>query len=310
MPAEQNTDSLTRLIEQVEEKRAIPRLNLEQGLQISELIEQHQHILMLNVVSEIVTKEARSVIDILAREVTPPMTPQQLATQPTACLGRLLDTPKARDLGQRLLKTLNWYGSSSDEKTVPDIGAKLLLEALRLWYFLTLTDASHSIARYQLQHRANHGKSYPDILKHFRQHLEDSLRTRSPIETALLGRLCQARFPVEFQVRDIPHDLPYATSIVWVNFVHGAHLAHALDPTLLQRLTFQQITDLPLKKSQNASKALLQLIALTRVPAALTCAQAIDAVEPSAQTGDVQESRLKALQALEDHQVQLNEAIV
>lgn len=310
LPAEQNTDSLTRLIEEVEEKRAIHRLNLEQGLQISELIEQHQHILMLNVVSEIVTKEARSVIDILAREVTPPMTPQQLATQPTACLGRLLDTPKARDLGQRLLKTLNWYGSSSDEKTVPDIGAKLLLEALRLWYFLTLTDASHSIARYQLQHRANHGKSYPDILKHFRQHLEDSLRTRSPIETALLGRLCQARFPVEFQVRDIPHDLPYATSIVWVNFVHGAHLAHALDPTLLQRLTFQQITDLPLKKSQNASKALLQLIALTRVPAALTCAQAIDAVEPSPQTGDVQESRLKALQALEDHQVQLNEAIV
>ena len=310
LPAEQNTDSLTRLIEQVEEKRAIHRLNLEQGLQISELIEQHQHILMLNVVSEIVTKEARSVIDILAREVTPPMTPHQLATQPTACLGRLLDTPKARDLGQRLLKTLNWYGSRSDEKTVPEIGAKLLLEALRLWYFLTLTDASHSIARYQLQHRANHGKSYPDILKHFRQHLEDSLRTRSPIETALLGRLCQARFPVEFQVRDIPHDLPYATSIVWVNFVHGAHLAHALDPTLLQRLTFQQITDLPLKKSQNASKALLQLIALTRVPAALTCAQAIDAVEPSAQTGDVQESRLKALQALEDHQVQLNEAIV
>lgn len=310
LPAEQNTDSLTRLIEEVEEKRAIHRLNLEQGLQISELIEQHQHILMLNVVSEIVTKEARSVIDILAREVTPPMTPQQLATQPTACLGRLLDTPKARDLGQRLLKTLNWYGSRSDEKTVPEIGAKLLLEALRLWYFLTLTDASHSIARYQLQHRANHGKSYPDILKHFRQHLEDSLRTRSPIETALLGRLCQARFPVEFQVRDIPHDLPYATSIVWVNFVHGAHLAHALDPTLLQRLTFQQITDLPLKKSQNASKALLQLIALTRVPAALTCAQAIDAVEPSAQTGDVQESRLKALQALEDHQVQLNEAIV
>lgn len=310
LPAEQNTDSLTRLIEQMEEKRAIHRLNLEQGLQISELIEQHQHILMLNVVSEIVTKEARSVIDILAREVTPPMTPQQLATQPTACLGRLLDTPKAGDLGQRLLKTLNWYGSRSDEKTVPEIGAKLLLEALRLWYFLTLTDASHSIARYQLQHRANHGKSYPDILKHFRQHLEDSLRTRSPIETALLGRLCQARFPVEFQVRDIPPDLPYATSIVWVNFVHGAHLAHALDPTLLQRLTFQQITDLPLKKSQNASKALLQLIALTRVPAALTCAQAIDAVEPSAQTGDVQESRLKALQALEDHQVQLNEAIV
>jgi hypothetical protein len=310
LPAEQNTDSLTRLIEEVEEKRAIHRLNLEQGLQISELIEPHDHTAIHNVISEILTDEAGSVIDALASEITPPMTPQQLATQPTACLERLLDTPKARDLAQRLLGTLNWYGSKSDEETVPDIGAKLLLEALRLWYELPHTDPSRSIAGYQWQQRANHGKSYADILKNFRQHLEDSLRTTTPTETALLGRLCQARFPVEFQVRDIPHDLPYATSIVWVNFVHGAHLAQALDPTLLQRLTFQQITDLPLKKSQNASDALLQLIALTRIPAALTWAQATGAVEASAQTGDVQESRLKALQALEDHKAQLNEAIV
>ncbi|WP_223456219.1 hypothetical protein [Pseudomonas sp. GL-RE-19] len=310
LPAVQNTDSLTRLIEEVDEKRAIHRLNLEQGLQISVLIEPHDHTAIHDVISEVLTDEAGSVIDALASEIAPPMTPQQLATQPTACIERLLDTPKAQDLAKRLLETLNWYGGRSDEKTVPDIGAKLLLEALRLWYELPHPDPSRKIAGYQLQQRANQGKSYADILKHFRQHLEDSLRTTTPTETALLGRLCQTGFPVEFQVRDIPHDLPYATSIVWVNFVHGAHLAHALDPTLLQRLTFQQITDLPLKKSQNASDALLQLIALTRIPAAFTWAQATSAVEASAQTGDVQESRLKALQALEDHKAQLNEAIV
>jgi hypothetical protein len=310
LPLTQDTDSLTRLIEEVQEKRAIHRLNLEQGLQISELIEPHHHTLILNFISEIVTNEASSVIDALANEITPPITPQQLNTQPTACLERLLDTPKAQNVARRLLETLNWYGSEPDEKTVPDIGAKLLLEALRLWYDLTHTDTPHRIAGYQLLQRANQGKSYADILKHFRQHLEDSLRTTTPTETALLGRLCQARFPVEFQVRDIPHDLPYATSMVWVNFVHGAHLAHALDPTLLQRLTFQQITDLPLKKSQNASDAVLQLIALTRVPAALSWAQATGAVEPSAQTGDVQEDKLKALQALEDYKAQLNEVIV
>ncbi|CAI8977254.1 The BURPS668_1122 family of deaminases [Pseudomonas sp. IT-P258] len=310
LPTAQNTNSLTRLIEEVEEKCAIHRLNLEQGLQISELIEPHDHTAIYDVISEVLTDDAGSVIDALAGAITPPMTPQQLATQPTACLERLLDTPKARDLAKRLLETLNWYGSKSDEETAPEIGAKLLLEALRLWYELSHTDPSQSIAGYQLQQRANHGKSYAAILKNFRQHLEDSLRTTTPTETALLGRLCQASFPVEFQVRDIPHDLPYATSIVWVNFVHGAHLAHALDPTLLQRLTFQQITDLPLKKSEGASDALLQLIALTRVPAALTWAQATGAVEPSAQIGNIQESRLNALQALEDHKAQLNEAIV
>ncbi|POF39877.1 hypothetical protein B0D71_24115 [Pseudomonas laurylsulfativorans] len=310
LPATQNTDSLARLIEAVEEKRAIHRLNLEQGLQISELIEPHDHTAIHNLVSEILTNEANSVIDVLASEVAPPMTSQQLATQPTACLERLLDTPKARNLAQRLLETLNWYGTRSDEETVPDIGAKLLLEALRLRYELSYSHPSQSIAGYQLQQRANHGKSYADILNHFRQHLEDSLRTTTPTETALLGRLCQASFPVEFQVRDIPHDLPYATSIVWVNFVHGTLLAHALDPTLLQRLTFQQLTDLPLKKSESATDALLQLIALTRIPAALTWAQATGALVPSVQTSDSREDKMKAVQALEDHKLQLNDAIV
>jgi hypothetical protein len=40
----------------------------------------------------------------------------------------------------------------------------------------------------------------------------------------------------EFLARDIPDDLPYASSVVWVNFVHGVHLAHALDPQLLEHL--------------------------------------------------------------------------
>ncbi|EJM92793.1 hypothetical protein PMI34_01976 [Pseudomonas sp. GM74] len=310
LPIAQNTDSLTRLIEEVEEKRAIHRLNLEQGLQISELIEPHDHTLILDVVSELVTNEASSVIDALTSEIEPPLTPHQLAVQPTACLERLLDTAKARNLAQRLLEELDWYGSKPDEVTVPDIGEKLLLEALRLWYDLTCTEAPHSIAGYQLQQRANQGQSYANILKNFRQHLEDSFRTTTPTETALLGRLCQAWFPVEFQVRDIPHDLPYATSVVWVNFVHGAHLAHALDPALLQRLTFQQITDLPLKKIRNATDALHQLIDLTRVPAALAWTNATGAVQPGAQTGDATQDKLSALQALENHKAQLNEAIV
>ncbi|WPN28713.1 hypothetical protein QMK54_23215 [Pseudomonas sp. P5_109] len=312
LPTAQTPGSLSRLIEEVQEKRDAHRLNLEQGLQISELIEPHDHTAIHNVISKILTDEGGSDIDALASEITPPMTPHQLATQPTACLERLLDTAKARDTARRLLEVLNWYGKEPDEETIPDIGAKLLLEALRLWYDLDLqhTGAPHKIAGYELQQRFNHGKSYAQIQKNFREHLEDSLRATTPTETALLARLSQVRFPVEFQVRDIPNDLPYATSIVWVNFVHGVHLAHALDPMLLQRLTFQQLVDLPLKKSENAQDALLQLITLTRIPAALTWAQATEALASSVQTSDAREYKMKTLQALEDHMVQLNETIV
>jgi hypothetical protein len=310
MPPALKSSDLTRLIEEVQERRAIHRLNLELGLDISQLIAEPDQLALLNMISEIVTGDATSVIDSMASAVTPPITPLQLERQPTACLERLLDTPMARDLARRLLETLNWYGTGLDEETVPDIGARLVMEALCAWYDLSYADAPQSVAGYQVKQSTHHGQSYEHIRKDFLKHLVDSHRTTTATETALIGRLGLAKFPVEFQVRDIPNDLPYATSVVWVNFIHGCALAHTLEPGLLQRLNFQQLTDLPLKKSEHASGPMLNLIALTRAPAALEWAQATGAMVSDEGTADKQQALLNAMTALENHTRHLSDAIV
>jgi hypothetical protein len=207
-----------------------------------------------------------SAIDSLASEVTPPFTVQQLEQQPATCLERLLDTP-AHGLGSALAAKAAMVRRPTDELTVPDIGLRLLLEALCLWYELPGNRSSTEVAGFALEQRAHYGAGYATIRRDFysiwRIPTEPRRRSKTPAGMGLSGAIRP-----EFQVRDIPDDLPYASSVVWVNFVHGVHLAHALDPRLLEHLSFQQLVDLPLHKSQNASSDLQTLIAMTRVAAA------------------------------------------
>lgn len=309
LPAEKDAMGLARLIDEVEEQRAGHRLNLPNSPQLAALMSDADIAVIHNVIGAFLSGKEQSLINYLAREVTPPYTLKQLQTLPATCLERLLDSPLARGLGQRLLQTLGWYGALADEQTIPDIAAHLFLEALRLWYDVPRQGHSMQVAGYVLEPRHHYGKSYAQIRHDFLQHLENSQRTSTPTEQALLGWLCLAQFPLEFQVHDIPDDLPYGTSTVWVNFVHGAQLAHALDPESLRQQTFQQLIDLPLKKSANASAELMALIAVTRAAAAQTWAEATGAL-PLAMTDDDQPSTHHALQALEVHETRLNEAIL
>ncbi|TNB94601.1 hypothetical protein FHG55_16280 [Pseudomonas jessenii] len=302
----QDATALARLIRKVEEQRACHRLNLRHQPALTGLMSDDDKAAIHDLIGDWLTGKTLSAIDSLASEVTPAFTRQQLEQQPAACLDRLLDTPKARDLGQRLLQKLQWYGARPDEPTAPDIGLRLLLEALCLWYELPGEGSSTEVAGFALEQRAHYGASYASIRRDFLQHLEDSHRTSTPTEKHLLGWVCLTQFGLDFQVRDIPDDLPYASSVVWVNFVHGVHLAHALDPQLLEYLSFQQLVDLPLHKSENASTDLQTLIAMTRVAAAQTWTLATGAQAAANETsGDD-----AALQALEDHKKQMNAAIL
>ncbi|KPG93869.1 deaminase domain-containing protein [Pseudomonas sp. RIT-PI-r] len=309
LPAEKDASGLARLIDEVEEQRASHRLNLPNSPQLAALMSGDDIAVIHDVIGAFLSGKELSLINYLAREVTPPYTLKQLQTLPATCLERLLDTPSAQRLGQRLLQTLGWYGALPDEQTIPDIAAHLFLEALRLWYDVPRQGHSMQVAGYSLEPRHHYGKSYADIREEFFQHLEESQQASTQAEKALLGWVCLAQFPFDFQVRGIPDDLPYGASAVWVNFVHGVQLAHALDPESLQQMTFQQLIDLPMKKSANANAELMTVITLTRVAAAQTWAMATGA-RPAAETDDDQPFGHDALQALEDHKAQLNEAIL
>lgn len=304
----QSSALLARLIRQVEEKKANLQLGLEQGPDLGTLLSADDRQDIENEISLVLGDEDTPIIDRLVREAGPDLTLEALRRTPETCLLRLLDSHKARYLTQRLIAVLGWYGAGPGEQTAEGLGIRLLAEALRVWYRPSAEEPSGTIAGYRLQQNANHGKSYNQIRSEFEDYLLESGRVTTHLEKIVLARLLLRDFPLEFQVRDIPADLPYATSVVWVNFAHGTRLAHALDPQLLQRLTFQQLVDLPLGKSANAAAAMLDLIALTRTAAAREWVLAAGVVEQSDDTAA--QATSQPIAALDKYTAQLNAAIV
>jgi hypothetical protein len=307
VPQQQNATTLVPLVRELEERIANHRLSLEQGLDISRLLTTDDRLKINQEIRRVLGDEETPIIDRLAREVEPAITLEQLQLTPEVCLLRLLDSHKARYLTQRLIDVLEWYGARPGEASAPGIGPRLLAAALLAWYCPWDDEEPDTIAGYSLQQRSNYGKSYNRLRHEFETHLLDSMRASTALEKAVLARLLLRQFPVEFQVRNIPDDLPYATSVVWVNFVHGARLAHALDPGLLQRLTFQQLVDLPLCKSQSTSKSLLDLTALTRLEAAREWTLATGAIDPADENA---QALTHPTTALEKYTEQLNAAII
>lgn len=148
-------------------------------------------------------------------------------------------------LTEALLRALNWYGGGHGEDSAPNVRIKLLVKAIDLWLLAGKNEPDDAIAGYQWQVHSNWGKSYEAISLAFESHLVASKHASSVNESILLACLYRSSFPLDFQIPDIPSELPYRSSTIWVNFVHGVHLANAIDPMLLQRLSVQQLINLP-----------------------------------------------------------------
>jgi hypothetical protein len=93
------------------------------------------------------------------------------------------------------------------------------------------------------------GLSYPVIIAQAEEHLLTSGHAASPAEAAMAVYLLASEFHPDFLVRDIPSDLPYGASTVWINFKHGVALAEAEQRGDAENMKFQALVDLPAQRS-------------------------------------------------------------
>ncbi|WP_259740153.1 hypothetical protein [Pseudomonas brassicacearum] len=129
-------------------------------------------------------------------------------------------------------------------------------------------------------------------------------------EAALLARVFETRLSKDFAVRDIPSDLPYKSSVVWVNFMHGVLLADELGLDRLQALSFQQLVDLPLARSADASPEQLEQITRLRMEPALEWAVCCGIVQSRTKSDYDEDDMKRAMAALESHSECLNIAVM
>jgi hypothetical protein len=304
-------DRLTRAPTSKELKayRAVRKKLPSYSMSIEAFVSKVTHSQIIDVTRQFLPEQQTSLLDYLGRTVLGTLTIEQIRATPTVYLEKILRSAEAQELANRLLQALEWYGGKPGEETAPGIRIKLVAKALRLWLAAPTSENPDVIAGYRWQKPTNWGRSYQAIRAEFESHLFTTKRAGSIKESTLAARLFQSQFPMDFSISDIPPDLSYRSSVVWVNFVHGVNLAQAIDPGLLQRMTFQQLVDFPIQQSANASEEQLELIALARIPPTLEWALANDIILQRNDADYTEEEIQRSITALDNLILELNNAI-
>lgn len=313
----------------LEEKRARHGLQLERGIDVDSLactpnLEEHQALrksrslppkerlplsTLLGRLTESKIREAirqflpasvKSLIGHLAKNLASDITAARVRQTPTVYLEQILQSADASQLAKSLLTKLGWYGSDTEQDDSPLVRNKLLSRAIRLWEQRD-TDAERDIAGYPWHQRSNYGKSYQAIWSEFEDHLLSSNRVTSEIEAVLLACLYRCEFPIDFHRSDTPVDLPYRSSLVWVNFVHGLHLADAIEPDRVPHMTFQQLVDFPLEESTEATEQELDIVAWSRIAPAMDWAVANGIVQEDRNAEYSESTKKRVMEALDQH---------
>lgn len=252
----------------------------------------------------------RSLIGHLGASALASTSLEQLRATPSVFLQRMLNTVETQDLGDRLLKALKWYGAGPGEQTPAPVRHQLVCKAICAYLHAPSADEPQEIAGFRWQDTAHWGKSYQTLRSEFEQHLLSTHRVMDAKEAALLARVFETRLSKDFAVHNIPSDLPYKSSVVWVNFMHGVLLANELGLDRLQVLSFQQLVDLPLAQSANASSEQLEKITRLRMGPALEWAACCGIVQWRRKSDYDEDDMKRAMAALQSHSESLNNAVL
>ncbi|MFW9077839.1 deaminase domain-containing protein [Pseudomonas sp. P2757] len=305
-----NIDSLTHPASATDRKALalIRAVAPEQNMSMDKLLLQTANARIIDAVRSFLPSTQTSLISYLMRNIAAQTTVEQIRTTPTVYLEKILQSPDASRLAQALLEKLEWFGASPDQETSAFVRYKLLSRAIRTWG--RQGDDLRTVAGYDWQQRWNYGKSYQAIWSQFERHLLRSERAATQREAILLARLYRCEFPSDFHVRDVPPDLSYRSSPVWVNYVQGLTLAEVLQPERVPDMTFQQLVDFAAQSLKTATAQERDLIMWSRIAPAVDWAISNGIVQEEEDYVRSDEIHGRALKALDEHIRALKAAIV
>lgn len=265
---------------------------------------------IVDAVNQFLPESVNSPLTYFAKDILPTATIEQVRATPSVYLEKILQNAEAQKLGNTLLTTMDWYGGKTGEETSPYIRTRLIANALQHWLCAQTLDSSDLIAGYDWRSRSNWGKSYQAIREAFEAHLLTSKLASSDKEAVVISRLFLSRFPFEFRVRDIPADLAYRSTVVWVNFLNGVNFVKSVSPELLDRLSFQQLVNLPMQRAEEATTQELNLLSLTRLLPTLDWAVTHGFIPQKHLEGYTQAEIELACSELEKHSKEVNQAVI
>ncbi|WP_268798848.1 ParB N-terminal domain-containing protein [Pseudomonas huanghezhanensis] len=249
------------------------------------------------------TRDTRSLFHLLSHTL--------LAEQGTADISQaairtvfenMLSSPTANQLSQKLLRALGWFGGLTGEEADTHISKQLIWAALMLELDPVAGQLQGFVAGYCTEDPHHWGLSYGHRRAQLRVHLKRRTWTDAePNENAacLAAHILTPAMP-DFAVMHIPETLKYGT-VPWVNFTHGVALANAIDPIRSTPLTYEQLLQLALDLSQDATQDEITLIAATRLAPTLQWAYAHDVLTRTPRREPTALEITHAVTALDEH---------
>lgn len=297
---------LQLVIERLQERAATLSLEVDEGrLPFDEIIDEQGDASLQRRLYERQLTSGHSIFKQLTEEFLTPQREAQALKTPTVVLEQWLNTQQCLEFGHQLVKALDWY-TTEDETPPVKVLRGLVWRALWLHFERPTGNARVTVAGEEIATSRHWGASYGSIRQHIERALSrDHQLTPGGVQLAL--RLLQQATTAEIWVRDIPDDLPYASSIAWVNFKAGVTLAQAIAPSAAQGMTFQQLLGLLATASQDATPEQKMVIALARLGPTLEWATA-NGVLPTEKAEFTPEQAQLAVETLEQHEHEIIEA--
>lgn len=165
------------------------------------------------------------------------------SADPDECLHRLLNSPAAQRLADRLIRAVGWYGHAPGEPTNRASRDALVLGALILSLDPLAGETRYRVAGLDLNHPAFWGCNYAELRLAIELHLIDQ-GIATAQTAALVAHLLLAGVAPECLVRDIPDSLYFMSSYAWMIFKQGVLQAESLAAGSTRQLTFIDIMTL------------------------------------------------------------------
>lgn len=307
VPANPSTQTQVRAaIDALENTRSEMVLGIGNGASnVDALLQDSNDDSISAVVREVQDKYQKPLLSYLTEGVAASAL-EKAQRSPATLLELIAKSPKAEGLVQALLKKLGGSDFPLTGLISPHVKVQLLIKAITLSLDPVQSRKPGHVAGFHLASSEHGNKGYAEIDTQFRQHLI-AANNISSADADLAAYLFRPQFPADFAVRDIPTELRYQGSAVWVNFKHGVALTEAIEPGSSRSMSFQELVDLPGKFGEQATTSeQWALIAATRIPATLDWAALQGVIEQKEEYSQAEIT--KAVSAFDEHVSGLVEA--
>ncbi|MEB0093653.1 MULTISPECIES: deaminase domain-containing protein [unclassified Pseudomonas] len=285
-------------------KEALLRTIINESVTIEELLDSNGLTIIKKTTQAFKASNTESILDQLIFPELVQLAVADIRLRPMATLATLLESATAQDLGQHLLKAIDWYGADAQEKTSPIVLAKLILKAIALEL-----DPDSNLKGFDVDQTANWGKSYAAICADIERHFTYSGMVFSPAAAQFATVILAPNYPAGLKVDGVPAQLAYRRSTAWLQLQHGIHLAEILSPGASHRMSYQQLLTYPMNLITDAPEETMALISSTLTPPLLDWAQANRLIGSKPKDGYTADDLDKAFAAFSKHERNLKEAI-